>query len=56
MTDVTERASGRGSNGKRGARMPRDERRAQLLEAASEVFVTRVTTRPAWTRSPSVPE
>lgn len=41
MTDVTERASGRGSNGKRGARMPRDERRAQLLEAASEVFVTR---------------
>ena len=42
MTELADRASGRGNNGnKRGARMPRDERRAQLLEAASEVFVTR---------------
>ncbi|MEE2034413.1 TetR/AcrR family transcriptional regulator [Rhodococcus chondri] len=48
MTEVAARASGRanttngtGTNGaKRGARMPRDERRAQLLGAASEVFVT----------------
>lgn len=43
MTDVADRTSGRGNtNGtKRGTRMPRGERRAQLLEAASEVFVTR---------------
>ena len=45
MTELADRTSGRGNrsgNGvKRGARMPRDERRAQLLAAASEVFVTR---------------
>ncbi len=45
MTELADRTSGRGNtsgNGaKRGARMPREERRAQLLAAASEVFVTR---------------
>lgn len=50
MTDLADRstgpvpggrpAAGR-STGKRGGRLPRDERRLQLLAAASEVFVTR---------------
>jgi AcrR family transcriptional regulator len=34
-------AGGVGSTGRRGNRLPRDERRGQLLGAASEVFVDR---------------
>ena len=37
MTDLADRSSAN----KRGTRLPRDERRLQLLAAASEVFVTR---------------
>ncbi|HOW93436.1 MAG TPA: TetR/AcrR family transcriptional regulator [Mycolicibacterium fallax] len=38
--DGPERTSGSGSS-RRGVRMPRDERRGQLLRSASEVFVDR---------------
>ncbi|EME51587.1 MULTISPECIES: TetR/AcrR family transcriptional regulator [Rhodococcus] len=48
MTELAARTSsgrattsGNGTGTRRGARMPRDERRVQLLAAASEVFVTR---------------
>ncbi|KAA0024015.1 TetR/AcrR family transcriptional regulator [Antrihabitans cavernicola] len=47
MTDLVDRASpdGKGSRSaastRRGTRLPKDERRVQLLAAASEVFVTR---------------
>ena len=47
MTELVDRTSpdGQSSNGagapRRGTRLPKDERRAQLLEAASEVFVNR---------------
>ena len=50
MTDLADRSPGPAparrpgagrSPGKRGGRLPRDERRQQLLAAASEVFVTR---------------
>jgi AcrR family transcriptional regulator len=36
---MTETASPRGDTAPRGVRMPRDERRAQLLAAATDVFV-----------------
>lgn len=42
MTDLVARTARRPSSGnKRGTRLPRDARRAQLLAAASEVFVLR---------------
>ncbi|MFI1463453.1 TetR/AcrR family transcriptional regulator [Nocardia carnea] len=44
MTDLVDRMTSRSSSGtapKRGTRLPRDERRLQLLAAASEVFVLR---------------
>lgn len=44
MTDLVDRMTSRSSSGtapKRGTRLPRDERRQQLLGAASEVFVLR---------------
>ncbi|MEU1984937.1 TetR/AcrR family transcriptional regulator [Nocardia sp. NPDC019395] len=44
MTDLVDRMTSRSSSGtapKRGTRLPRDERRQQLLIAASEVFVLR---------------
>ena len=44
MTDVADRSSSVGTpsgGGRRSARLPRDARRAQLLSAASEIFVAR---------------
>lgn len=43
MTDVADRSNpvGNGGGGRRNARLPRDARRAQLLTAASEIFVAR---------------
>jgi AcrR family transcriptional regulator len=44
MTDVADRSSSVGSpagGNRRSARLPRDARRAQLLSAASEIFVAR---------------
>ncbi|MGU3431507.1 TetR/AcrR family transcriptional regulator [Actinomycetes bacterium M1A6_2h] len=44
MTDVADRSSSVGTPGggsRRSARLPRDARRAQLLSAASEIFVAR---------------
>ena len=47
LANTAERKSARTANGdrpaapRRGSRLPRDERRGQLLVAASEVFVDR---------------